>query len=271
MDIVKDKVWNGAVNIRVEFNGSHYLLLAYRLAYFPLFYSEISAFFSDLTGNDITAAPVWLEYEDVPLKWNLPIGVLYDLFFLPGHKEPRGPWVLELKTQTVNLKYPDDSIIPFRISQGLPTYEKTLSQTILHSLKQSCYAINGNSRAMINLSEDDTKALWNSIQTHDYSIYHNVVAKITRGSPFQKIPIRVYVAGSSTLIQVPITVSEDGHPRTLGSALMSCLPSAFVKTSIGVAYIYGINVDLLFDQPILDVWQTFRHLDNFLYIVVLVS
>lgn len=280
MDLIKDKVWNGAVNVRVEFGESHFLLLAYRLLYFPLYYSQIVQFFSDITGTNLAATPVWLEYENVPLKWNLPVGVLYDLLYLLGHMDPRGPWVLELKHHSPSTPYPSDQIIPFGNEAGVTLYEKTTCQVVTNHLKQSCYVLNGNSRAMVNLSESNSRALWDSIRTHDYSVFHNIIAhmnpKMVSNNPnpeaaFNKVPIKVYLAGSSTLIQVPVTVSENDHPRTLESVLLTCLPSVFVSSTVGRALIHGINVDLLFDHPILEVWQTFRHLDNFLYITVLVS
>lgn len=281
MELVKDKVWNGAVNVRIEFSDAHYLLLVYRLLYFPLYYPHVVQFFSDITGSDLSATPVWLEYEDVPLKWNLPVGVLYDLLYLLGKKNPRDPWVLQLKHHSPTSPYPSDKIIPFENENGKSLYERTTCQVVMNHLKQSCYVINGNSRAMVNLSESNSRALWDSIRTHDYSIFHTIIAQMNPKAAaskssdptaaYNKVPIKVYLAGSSTLIQVPVTVCENDKPRTLESVLRTCLPSVFVGSTVGRAFIHGIDVDLLFSHPILEIWQTFRHMDNFLYITVLVS
>lgn len=281
MELIKEKVWNGAVKVRIEFGDAHFLLLVYRLLYFPLHYPHIVQFFSDITGSDLTATPVWLEYENVPLKWNLPVGVLYDLLYLLGKKDPREPWVLELKHHSLSSPYPSDKIIPFENEGKTSLYEKTTCQVVMNHLKQSCYVVNGNSRAMVNLSESNSRALWDSIRTHDYGIFSTIIAyldpkatnsnTLDRTAAYNKVPIKVYLAGSSTLIQVPVTVFEKDKPRSLESVLQTCLPSVFGSTTVGRALIHGIDVDLLFNRPILEVWQTFRHMDNFLYITVLAS
>lgn len=277
MDLIKDKVWNGAINVRIEFAEAHFLVLAYRLLYFPLYYPQIVLFFANITGVNLAASPVWLEYENVPLKWNLPVGVLYDLLYLPGNFDFREPWVLQLRHHSSATPYPSDQIIPFAANDGEILYEKATEQVVTHLLKLSCYVLNGNSRAMINLSESKSRALWDSIRSHDYGVFHTIIAQMnpkqinSHPAPKFRVPIKVYLAGSSTLIQLPVTVLEDNRPKTLKSVLLTCLPNVFADQSLGKAFIHGIDVDVLFANSIFKVWQTFRHLDNFLYIIVVIS
>lgn len=271
MNNVKQRVWNGTINTRILFKDAEYLLQIHRNSYFPLYFSTIAQFFSHVTGIDLHTSQVWLEYEDVPLKWNMPVGVLYDLLFLPSMPEDKSFWTLHLRHECSDAQYPKDDIIPFQQTENGIDYKMLLTQVVINHLKQSCYVMNGNSRAMMSLSEDDTKTLWNAIVQHDYGMYTSIIKKVLPKQMAKRVPIKLYLAGSSTLIQAPVfpTKNQD-EPTTLRSVLFQWFPEAFANNK-AKAFIHGIDVDALFDVPIYDVWSPFRHLDNFLYIVVVVT
>lgn len=267
MNNIKNRTWNGSVNIRIVVEGAEYLLLAHRNLYFPLYFPAIVQFVSSVLGKDIRN--VWLQYEDVPLKWNLPVGVLYDLLYLPTHLDG-GNWTLVLRYETFSETFPNDDIIPFKSIGGSVDYESLLNEIFINHLKQSCYVMNGNSRAVMNLSEGDTKSLWAAILKHDYGVYTSIIKKILPKT-LQRVPIKLYLAGSSTLIQAPVFPTKDLEKQTtLRDVLRQWLPDMPENNNLK-AYIQGINVDVLYDVPIIDVWSTFCHLDCFLYIVVAVS
>lgn len=56
-------------------------MLVPRQSYIPLLLPKLHAFFRDLLINE-EANPWdgWLSYQDVPMKWHFPIGLLYDLY-----------------------------------------------------------------------------------------------------------------------------------------------------------------------------------------------
>ncbi|KAL9622534.1 MAG: hypothetical protein Q9204_008016, partial [Flavoplaca sp. TL-2023a] len=52
-----------------------------RLSYLPFLLPRLHAFFKPfLIDPDVRPQEGWFSYEDVPLKWHYPLGLLYDLF-----------------------------------------------------------------------------------------------------------------------------------------------------------------------------------------------
>lgn len=149
-------------------------------------------------------------------------------------------------------------------------YESMLSQVIVNQLKQSTFVMNGNAKAMMTLSENDSKTLWKAIARHDYSAFHGIARKLhPRGQQVQRVPVKVYIAGSPIMIQAPIAPANEGNPTTLDDLLRRWAPSIFdANEAKAKPIIHGIDALVLAEELLLKVWSTFRHLDNFLYIVV---
>lgn len=258
MEVVKARLWHGSVNVRVVFRDAQYLFRANRNSYFALHFAQLLQFFAAATNTPIDG-PVWLEYDDTPLKWNLPVGVLHDLLFLPSRTGADKCWTLYFKALAA---YPADDIIPFAMA-----YEAQLNQVLINQLKQSCYVMSGNSRAVMSLSEDDTRTLWHAVTTLDYTVASTINKKLVARTP-QRVPVKIYLSGSDRLVQAPIVPTEDGP--LLHAVLAEHMPECFAAPGFA-AYIHGINADVLFPVSILDVWSTFHHLDNFLYVVVIAT
>lgn len=270
---LNQSVWDGQINVRVVYGDLEFLLYIHRNSYFPLHYPEIANFFDSVVNHDLHLCPIWLEHEDVPIKWNLPAGVLYDLLYLPANSDKRHQWTLRLGIDTPELPYPSRDIIPFSISDGSIDYFSMLSQVIVNQLKQSTFVMNGNAKAMMSLSEQDSKSLWKSISQHDYNGFHTIARKLhPRGHLVQRVPVKVYVAGTPVMIQAPISPSTEERATTLNDLLQKWVPSIFNSKLINATpIIHGVDALVLAEEPLLKIWSTFRHLDNFLYIVVTFS
>lgn len=121
-------VWEGAIPLQIHLHESEVttlpppspaLILAPRIGYLPLLVSQIKPFFSSTLppGSDT----VWFEYKGLPLKWYIPIGVLYDLLCA----EPERPWNL-----TVHFRgYPGNILTP---CEG----EDSVKWSFINSLKE---------------------------------------------------------------------------------------------------------------------------------------
>ncbi|OBA20361.1 hypothetical protein METBIDRAFT_44020 [Metschnikowia bicuspidata var. bicuspidata NRRL YB-4993] len=270
---VTEKVWNGLVHVRVSYQDAEYLLEAKRMLYFPVYFPRIIDFFRIATGClDLCAQPVWLEHGNVAIRWNLPVGLLYDLLYLPDHETARDrSWTLVLRLASPHNPYPSDQIIPFGPASGETVdYDTLLNQVFINALKQSCYVLNGNSRSVLSLSADDTCALWRAMAKHDMSVYSNIRRKLaTPGQGTRhRLPLKIFEAGSATLFQAPVwSADTDGRPNTLARA-MSAQVAGLSARPFPRVYVHGVNVDVLLNEPLVDLWTRFRFMDNFLYIVI---
>ncbi|CUM62521.1 uncharacterized protein PRCAT00000072001 [Priceomyces carsonii] len=277
---IKSKLWNGTINIKISFmvdknsDRKEFLFTAYRNSYFPIHFPLIISYFK-LFDKHLPYQPIWLEYDSVPIKWNLPIGVLYDYLRLPSDSENRDVencWNIQLRQSD----YPVEHIIPFMYKNEDTTiaYEKSLKELVVNQLKQSCFVLNGTSRPIMNLSEHDSDDLWDSIKYHNLSQNSKINNKIIPAK-IHKIPLKIYIQGASNAIQAPVSSQEEGRPVILDSVLKNLLPDLFAGSNIiALVHIHGIHSDSFMGKnglSIFELWNVFKHLDNFLYVFVILK
>lgn len=260
---IKKKLWNGSINVKIILelpteNNLEYLLFIHRNSYFPIAFKEITRYFKSFTTIELSRFPIWLEYEEVPIKWNLPVGVLYDYLYLPA-RENTDCWTLTMK---YGQQYPLEHIIPFheRHPNGEVDYLTTLHQVLTNQLKQSCFVVNGTAKPIMQLSEDNSKQLWQSIVSRNLTSFVAINKKIIKS--IGKIPIKIYIAGSPTVILAPISKTQ-----TLGEILNLHAPGFF---KLSHPFIQGINATPLLDVSLQEIWKLFKHLDNILYITLII-
>ncbi|KAK6457879.1 autophagy protein Apg5-domain-containing protein [Scheffersomyces xylosifermentans] len=290
---IKARLWNGYINVRIllydyEDNESgprsenarentkkpkEFLCRIYRFSYLTLQLPNIIQYFQDFQP-ELAQRQLWFEYEGVPVKWNLPVGFLYDFLHLPsvvGDIEGSSgrSWTLVLRTQ----EYPSEYIIPFiyKNHDSAPDYDRCLKEVIVNQLKQSSFVLNGNSRSIMSLSETNSAKLWNSIKTHNLPVYESVNKKILPKDRAQRLPIKIYIPGTATIIQAPISPTKEDKTTSLRDVLETHLPHLFgpKNGNIAVPYIQGVDAGSLLDESLQTTWEIFKHLDNFLYIVVI--
>lgn len=112
----------------------------------------------------------WFSFENVPLKWQYPLGLLYDLFSGASPSQPSG-----LDTQQ-DLPRDEEAIgLPWRLTlhftewpeQALvrPDAEgKMLHDAFINSVKEADFLRNGTAKGIMSLSKEDSTQLWNSVQ-----------------------------------------------------------------------------------------------------------
>jgi autophagy-related protein 5 len=240
----------------------------------------------------LSKVPLWLEYDGVPISWNLPVGVLYDYLHLPVlDRTVAGfnAWSLRLRfVGDKDLsKYPWEQVVPFqyKLPNSQIDYVRSLEEIIINQLKQSTFILNGNSKPIMNLNEADSNELVGAIRLHNSPSLKAINGKIMRQiTSFQKLPVKVYIPGSSHIIQSPVLLmshhnNHDNHdnqdmPITLKSFLLAQFPDLFTeKDSVATVYIQGIDVSVLFDSSVelREIWDLFKMCDNFLHMVLIVK
>jgi autophagy-related protein 5 len=187
--------------------------------------------------QEASVSTAWLSFEDVPLKWHYPIGLLYDLFSgaSPAHAEissvgrnrsqsqnrsPSGakaaeaqqplPWSLILHFSD----FPDSLLV------RLDTEGRVIHDAFINSVKEADFLRNGSANAIMKLSKDDSTRLWNSVENYDQPTFFSIQNKLLpSSSELRNIPFRVYLpATSPTTVSSPPTspppASYPGSPAT---------------------------------------------------------
>ena len=140
-----------------------------RLSYLPFLLPRLHAFYSpNLIDPEVIPYDGWFSFEDVPLKWQYPLGLLYDLFSgTPpaltdaqdsAHEENNVgeglPWLLTLHFT----EWPEQALVR-------PDAEgKMLHDAFINSVKEADFLRNGTAKGIMSLSKDDSTQLWNAVQ-----------------------------------------------------------------------------------------------------------
>lgn len=83
------EVWDGHIPVcfRLSVDGVYtiqqpdpYYLMVPRLSYFPLVLDKVQKHFAQHLAEEHQSAEIWLDYDEQPLKWHYPIGLLFDLY-----------------------------------------------------------------------------------------------------------------------------------------------------------------------------------------------
>lgn len=205
-------------------------ILASRQSYFPRIAAAALASFqhalASIPGQD-TMRP-WFDYKGLPLKWSLPVGVLYDLL-VDGRDLP---WEL-----TVHLHGSPEVAIALDGSS-------TMRGVFFNSLKEAAYICRGSegSSAVMQMSSASQEELWTAVQAADFQAYRRVLSGVRltpaqRSSTSASLPIRLLLrmendAGLLSTWELTYYTSRpvDAHhadssdPTLLGEALVQIRP-----------------------------------------------
>lgn len=214
---------------------------------------RLHAFFStSLIANPETISPYagYFTYDNVPLKWHLPVGLLYDVYVL--------------STQETLSDHPSAASLPFKLTLHFaPDPEKptlpdatpvVLHDSFINSVKEADFLRSGTAKPIMTLSARESKALWTSTQDDDLATFSKIHGSLVP-SPGQmrNIPLRVYLPSSPgqdpnkaqiRVLQshIPPTIAPGNQaspaalrggaapgqqPQTLGTALHHLIPSLF--------------------------------------------
>lgn len=113
----------------------------------------------------------WFSFEGVPLKWHLPIGLLYDLYAGadPASKgtaesEDAG-WDIDDQNSPLPWRivvhfsdWPDEELV--RLDAG----GMVMNDAFINSVKEADFLRNGTAKGIMSLSKEDSSGLWKSVQ-----------------------------------------------------------------------------------------------------------
>ncbi|CAL8576964.1 Autophagy protein 5 [Xanthoria parietina] len=254
---LQDAIWEGSVPLDIRLSPQEcrtydksdpYLIQYPRLSYLPFLLPRLHAFFTPfLIDPDAAPHGGWFSYEDVPLKWHYPLGLLYDLFSgappaqiddadkdhhsSPSRRPSTLPWRLTLHFTD----WPGDQLVQ-------PDAEgKVLHDAFINSVKEADFLRNGTAKGIMSLSKDDSTQLWNAVQQHERSIFDPIFQRLlyAQGAPLRHVPLKIYLPSSPSasepstghlrVVQSLISPFLQGtkEPQTLGTAMHALLPTLF--------------------------------------------
>ncbi|EMC91313.1 hypothetical protein BAUCODRAFT_322681 [Baudoinia panamericana UAMH 10762] len=309
---LQSQIWNGSLPLEIRlaardcrtYDDSEAYLIQYpRLSYLASLSPRLHSFFAgSLINPEVAAHEAWLSFEDVPLKWHYPLGLLYDLYSgaepinierRSGHDPVTGshaavannsnavpmPWRLTVHYSN----HPTDQLIPLDLGG------RTMLDAYINAVKEADFIRNGTARTVMGLSKDDSDKLWQAVQTHDRRLFNSVNNKLLNppGMELRHIPLKIYLptsasqtasetipeepkAGHIRVVQSlqPLQIAS-GQPQTLGTALNSTLPTVFPSRRnplLAQPVLHGVAVPM--NANLQDLGRACAYTDGFLHVAV---
>ncbi|KAL9605097.1 MAG: hypothetical protein Q9219_000031 [cf. Caloplaca sp. 3 TL-2023] len=294
---LQDAIWNGSIPLdirlapsecRVYDQADSYLVQYPRLSYLPFLLPRLHAFFTSfLIDPTASSYEGWFSYEDVPLKWHYPLGLLYDLF--------AGAPPAQTNTSGHHDHSPSEqrpSILPWRLTLHFTEWPveqlvqpdpdgKVLHDAFINSVKEADFLRNGTAKGIMSLSKNDSTQLWTAVQEHKRSAFDPISQKLlyAQGAQLRHIPLKVYLPSSPSaseplsghlrVIQSLITPYVRGtkEHQTLGTAMHTLLPTLFPSRKtpiIAKPVLHGAVVPL--GSPIEGLLREAAYLDGWLHV-----
>ena len=198
-----------------------------------------------IDANDIDADKSYFTFENVALRWHLPVGLLYDLHVLStqdvGQDTPVQTATIEGKAQ------------PFRLTIHFSTSSKseskfidsspaTVNDAFINSVKEADFLRSGSAKPIMSLNAIDSKLLWSSTENSDLTAYARIHAGLLpRDTPWRNIPLRVYLPSAAGEEDVEITPPSEnetkvksniqGQIKVIQSQISPYIPTSLSTTS----------------------------------------
>ncbi|KAK4056155.1 autophagy protein 5 [Microbotryomycetes sp. JL221] len=222
--LFRSLVFGGTITIKLELAadelpsqadksiGSYYIR-ARRISYLPLLLPQIRKHFLRLvldhnSFNMLLDEQIWFSYNDAPLKWHWPIGLLHDFHYLAATPTSQSASQVPKPNDAVFIVNLHIANPPTDILQLGPSIEACQS-TFMNMIKESDFMRHGSTKKIVNLRREQQDAIWDGVVQNDFEKYWNVASKIISLPP----------ASAST----PATTSS--HPPSPNPSTMSPSPS----------------------------------------------
>jgi len=165
-------------------------LMLPRMSYLPLVTEKVKSHFSP---NAEHKGPIWFSHKKIPLRWHLPIGLLFDMLGSRQHEVSPGsrlPWSI-----TVHF-----SEFPTEILLECPSRE-AVESIFMSSLKESDQ-LKTSGKVMKQMQAREHSQLWLGLCSDKFDQFWAVNRRLMEGSDsWRHLPIRVYSGDNCAMAQ----------------------------------------------------------------------
>mmetsp|Transcript_19314 Transcript_19314/g.46350 ORF Transcript_19314/g.46350 Transcript_19314/m.46350 type:complete len:291 (+) Transcript_19314:42-914(+) len=233
-----------------------------RQSYLPFTTAEVVDHFKPFAPPMGGGEP-WYEHDGQPLRWHVPLGVLFDLH-AGLEAEAELPWRLTVHFQG------------FPATTLLSTANAAAEGWVLNALKESCFLRCGSALPAMSLSIAEQKKLTHALTTNDFREYCAVAERISAamakslgasGLP-HSVPVRVFTSPVEWRQQPAAPRLPSGGSTRLYDVLVSLLPSVFESSSSVAPRVIVQGVSVPLETPLLWLHGACSHPDGFLYVYV---
>jgi len=246
-------------------------MLLPRMSYLSLYTKDIRTHFS------ASAPPMedelWFDYNDVPLRWTIPVGTLVDILLQSSKAE------LPINITVHFQSFPEKKLLRCK-------NQFTVRSHFLNAFKEALYLKYESSKLVQGLSQSELNQLWENLTSNKYDDFCGIRNKILKKAEnetkdkIKYLPVRLFASGFGSdetrfdckCIQQPVSPeSSDGKKHTLESLLKTIVPGLAFDLETGKQneveiLIQGINPPL--DTPLMWLCDNLCFADQFLYITL---
>lgn len=277
---IRQLVWDGALNLQITAKSS---LLAvdggpkdcavnlrvpreiYLACYLPIIVAKLRDYLR--VDLDDVEQYLWLEYENVPIHWNYPVGVLFDSMtgLNPSERRTRDNgraleiWRLEL----VQGRKVPVGVIP--CNGGL----KQIRSYWMHQWKQASFILNGSSKQVMSLSMQDSGRFWESVISRDQETFSSIASKIIPFKP-RFIPVVLHQTFPEIKIFQPVMVDSTNDLKRLKliDLIETQFPNLFHSEQESLSKVVSNGIELPLTETLHDLYMRLSSFDGFLHLSV---
>ena len=261
----QETVWDTKISIKIEVStrdlvSSNIPLTLYysipRMAYLTSLFGDIIKNFENFIPTNFP--DIWLEYNNIPLKWQYPLGVIVDSL---GINIENGPVPIIVHVRQI----PDDKVLKYTSLDSLRYY-------YINSLKEANIIKFPKENKIMNLNPQDTGKLKDIVYSNDPKMikdFRQIMNVINDNGfvPFAKYPVKLVFSQTDIVLTKPIEISQNAFSTfTMGDYLKKVLGNDNYEDLKKLCNIIIHGIEIEENMNFIFYYSNFLYMDNFLYI-----
>ena len=241
-----------------------FYVMAPRQSYLPLVARSARESFEE-SAPDVGESGVWFEHDGKPLRWNIPIGVLFDYHRTNVRDD------IPFKITTRFQSFPKNYLLPC-------SGEVDTESAFFHSMKQALCLRYGTARRLMDMPRANQETLWEGVVFAKFEKYWQPCSSllVRDNEPnAPQLPIRVLVRANDVSLEGGARCLQSAIPLTseltLNEAVEAVLKDNERNDDISKAKLVIQGVTPPSDAPAGEVWSQMCAHDLFLYVVAIIS